>query len=495
MRVTINNQAARILSGNASWSQNEPGEFDVRVAATELSTPPEVADTVVIYDGGTVIMEGFVFDSPYPEYSQGKVVEWVVSGLDNLGLLSVTRAKYDAHFQDSEITLILQSLLSGTDWYLGDTSTMIDTGVKTTIDARNKESLWAQVKAVIDSAPMLFVRYGGFNTDLGKHRLDIGAFGEQESSLENLIDYSNQFPVYRPYRIVEAYGSRSGNEKVGLVHALSNPATTAHADYATYPIVNEGGGVYHVQDTTKTKGFEIRKEFGTIKTKNDRAPLSVEIAEAGFALWQKTVRFLQENSAYISGKAEAFIDHVPAISSKYYIRQQATDPRFNPLTQITEYEQTFLLSGWLRATSIGLDLGQNSTEKGLRYKLTLTDREYTESDVDSDVNLYSRLENHTSEDSVGAIIEPLGEQEMTLTYSSANAADCTGGKEYSFAPTVPSGTGEIYYLYRISPDTNVTETVTQEPTSSLPLKICVKYNGAWSPPEAITVTVYFKFMP
>lgn len=496
MRAVINNESVSIIDGTLDWTQNEPGQFDITIAAIDMSITPEVGSTISIYSKENLLMSGFVFDIPTPEYNQNGITTWSLSGLDNLGLLSVARPKSEAHYQDTSVTNIIQTLLASSDWYLSDTATMEDPSVKTTVDVRSKESLWAQIRTVIDNVPNLFIRYGGFNSVLGKHALQLGSFGTPQPHIGAVVDYTAQFPVYRPYKIVEAYGSVSGGVIVSLKHALDNPETTAHSDYVNYPIVQDGD-VYYVDDLTKESGFEIRKEFGAVKTKNSGVSSTIQRREAGFALWQKTVRFCQENAEYKSGKLTAYLSDIPSVSNTYWVRQKTDDYKFDPMWQITRYRNTFSLEGWLRLTSASINLKQNPTEEGLLYTLTLSDRPYNENDADSDVNLYARLENHTKEDLDTLTVELLEEEKVSVTYGPSDLADCdslTGKRYTAVSEDKPGGTSTVYYTYTTDPITNVTVEVTQEPTTSLDLEACVKYNGSWPPPVDITLNVYYQYV-
>jgi len=84
-----------------------------------------------------------------------------VSGLGEMSDLADIRSKRDAQYEGVTLLAILSDLLSrAPGWLVGDTSTMIDAAVVTTVNLQDEERLFPQITKAIGSVPGCYFRYG-----------------------------------------------------------------------------------------------------------------------------------------------------------------------------------------------------------------------------------------------------------------------------------------------------------------------------------------------
>lgn len=509
--VRIDGRDLNILDASYQQKQSEIGTFEVIVPAQDVPDRSALlyAD-IALYRRGERVISGVVLELPQLTLSEDKALRTKITAYQELGRLTCYRAMTDAHFQDQSVVGILGTLLATTpDWALGSAVTMDDPTVTTTVDLRNKESLFAQIAETIKSVPRLFLRYGGIQA--GKHVVDIGFFGQQryyavqhEAITALKLDENNK----RYYRLVEAYADKSNDSRITLLDALAYPGIATHPDWARFPIQNiSGKGV--VIDLDRTRGCEISKAFNVHKAANDGTPAtSAQIAEVGFALWQKSVRYLQGQTPATTMQLSAFLRELPVISDKVFVRAEVDELAIDPFTNEETRISTFYTEGWYRITSLGCKFAvqarqfdpANVADEGSivdSYDMTVTDNDYHE-DVDNDVALYEKTERFDSADknstAIGQGIK--GIALVPVTHSNADPADCGSGKSYTFPlPAIPTGSTLVTGAIVSSNPAGAVFTITQFPAlPATPLIACVeKLGGGWPPSGSQQVTVQYTF--
>lgn len=514
MYFNIDGKDLPVVSASLKWGQNAPAEANIGVLAAMFDWRNARFKDVELWKDGKRVFNGYVFDSPQLSFGDGKAVVATLGCVDDLGRLTRMRAKSDAHYQNSLITSIIQDLLSSASsaWALSDSSTMLDPLAKTTVDLRSKEHLWAQIIGVMEAVPNLFVRYGGYNPNINTHFLDIGNFNSETSRFiqgANLTSIKLQKSTELPYTTVEAYGGKLSTRKVTLEDALSYPAITSHPDYATYPIqLDPSSGKYVVNDLTPGKiGNQITKSFNLNKTKNDGLPTPVEIAEAGFALWQSTVRFLKKSTLYENYSVSGLLTSPPIVGDRAWLQGSVSEPIYDPVIDDIVWQNTFSVADSYRITKAELNfdkttfLSDPSTDDLIQveeYSVEMTDNDYVD-DTDDSLNLYSRLEPTSNSDDVPAMLGLLNQQFVTVTFANTAPADtgCGTGtwKKFQFDFVVPEGAVAIYYNILPIETSNATFVINQVPNiSGTPLILCVQKGGIWPGTVGdVTIKVQYTF--
>lgn len=514
MYIRIDGQDIPVTSCKVKWAQNAPADVTVTIPAMHLDWRSVQFKDYEIWHKGSLFVSGFIFDSPSLQIGKDSVLLVTLGGVDEMGRLTCTRAVSDAHYQDSQITSIIQDLLSVTDdWMLGDTSTMVDALATTTIDLRSKEHLWAQIVAVIKSTPQLFLRYGRYNTTLGRHELDIGNFGAQTSRFvqgANIEDIQLQKSSQIPYTIVEGYGGKISSRKITLEDALAYPGINTHPDWTTYPIVLDAiRNVYVVEDQTVNKlGCEITKTFNSSKTRNDDLPSAAEIAEAGYALWQRCVRFLQQNTQYQVFTLTGYQSTPPNVNDHAWVQGNVVEAVYDTVNNEYQQVNTFSVADWYRITRAEVDFSaaivetdpvseQTAERESFRYSIEVSNSSYID-DLDDGVEVYERLEPTDSSDDVPALLGMLYQEIVTVTHltTDASSAAClpATARQFVFNITPPVGATQVFYNILTNPQPGVTYTVSQTPAlPGTPLLLCVQSGGTWPGASNVTLSVQFTY--
>lgn len=506
LTVHIAGKRVPVLSASLNETLDQAGEFDFTVAAVHLPNYRTLGDAdVALYEDGNLLVSGIVNNVPSLEINDNEVLTVKFTCFDELGRLTFLRSKSDGHYQDSVLTGILNNLLTvAPDWQLTDTSTMVDNLITTTIDLRPKETLFAQIAEAIKSVPDVHLRYGGYNAAGGYHELHIGYFNAITTRIvqgENLVKLKLKSNSSRKYRLVESYGNRTTGRRITLADALNDARTTSHADYARYPISYDAVvGAYVVTDVNATSGGEVTKTFELQKTKNDKIPNAVEQAQAGYALWLKTVRFMKENSEYESYSASVWLAEKPQIGDKAYVRARVVEDLRNPVTQqITEVE-TFSVDDYYTITNVKTSFERGKLPNGTEvvlYDLELTTNDLAEK-TDPILELYERLEQGSKFDDTAAQNGLNIPAPVVVSHGPGVAADCNHsgantGKLFVFtAPPAPSWAKKVSVSAELQgdPATYVEISVPTKPGQNY--SICVKPDSSnWNASSSATAYAQF----
>jgi hypothetical protein len=499
---------------SASWTINEVNEFSftlqlVDFQATGMSDA-YLQDASLQFHGEELVT-GFVYDDGDREIDQQGIVMVNFHCYGEIGRLICKRKKTDAHYQNQPLVFILTDLLNlgTTDWELGDASTMPDPLVATTIDLRNKETRFAQVIEAVKSVPELFARYGGYNTGTGRHQVDIGQFGTLYTpgllQGDNLVsEIRRNKSTHRRYKVIHGTGGKAGDTVITLEHAsLYDPSLLTHPDY---PISNVGGD-WIVTNNLIGLGCEISKSFSGIKTANDTVPTAIETYEAGYALWQRCVRYFEENQDSVSLSANGVLPSTPLPGDNIRVKGDVWETFYDALSETFERFSTFDVDDEYRITNVSLSIGDDvafdsqseSVDHRLTYAFELSDSMYPE-DYDDELLLYEKVERFDQQDSSAALV-PINIVVDSDTQGPGVPSNCTqtfpvyNGRTFSVPlPVPPAGVTQVSVTTSIDPAGGADIEITQYP--ALPatgLQACVSYNGNWTVVNSGTLTVIFIF--
>lgn len=490
----FNNQTLDVYGCSINQVQNEVGTFDVDIRYADLSiTPVELfLQPVVLFGNGEVIVSGIV-DSYDLKRSDTEGTFITLRCLDELGRLATVRAKSDGHYQNQTIIFIITDLLNETsDWELGDTSTLTDLALATTVDLRDKEFLWAQLVAAVDTCPNTFIRYGGISNINGKFQIDIGMFDEKGAISfiqdHNLIDLQYKQSFHRPFYEIEAYGGKSGPERITLQDALNyDPSLSTDPDY---PIVTSGGKLVVRNESVFGVGLTAVKQYSQNKTKNDTVPDDTAKEEAGYALWQSVVADMQKGDT--SGEYTVTIisdDVLDMLSKRILVRGVVKEQGYNISSGLPELIETFAVQDFLRVVKFKLDFGMNA----FAYTIEMREGNYI-TDPDSSAQMYKTLSKTDDADS-GSGVLPVNIVTDSVSHGTGVASDQThdgfNWKRFSFAfPSGPSS-NTVNYTPSISPTSYTYMVMTPAPAPpATPLLIDVRpIGGSWTNADQATVSV------
>lgn len=512
MKVRLDGRDLQPNSVNITWTLDQAADFTIEVPASLIDSANIRYKPVQVWVGDQLFVSGIVTDRPSLTLSKDSAIMASLRCMDELGQLALLYRAYGrAHYQNELLIAVIQDLLqkmTGGAWVLTDTSTMVDPSIRTTVDLRSKESLFAQLAEACKSVPQVHLRYGGFSG--GVHTIEIGAFGQLtehfEANINNLtVDYGGK----ESFSIIEAYGGQSGGRVITLADALSNPETTSDPLYARFPIVFDPiTNTYYVEDTHSQSPGQVTRQFTASKTQNDDFPSAPQLQEAGIALWRKAVRELMNYGEYAVYTGDVILPRIPKVGDKARLRAWVSEPVYDPVTLTERPVETFRVDDILKISRVAYDLNQhesNSQELGNEtvyvFNVEVTTNDEAEI-VDDDVYLTERLQDNNTMDNLVNVIGHSQPIPATLTHGPGDAADCdfdgpNTGKLYTIAsPTPPTGMSNVQVSYAVSPANARSRVVSYPSTVGQPLVLCVAPPvGSWPPASLITVVATFFFSP
>lgn len=512
----IDGQALPVINASVMWKLDEVARFNFTVEYAEIAgNSLYFLDAKLVYNGRIIISGVIKDDEAELELGRNGRVQAKIECYGDLGRLMCIRALTNSHFQDERVVDILIELLNNntSDWGLGATNTMPDFNVRTTVDLRGKDTRYAQVIETVASVPELFSRFGGIVG--GIYLFDIGFLGQRnpEQLVQgfNLINLKRVKNRSRRYKVLNAVGGKSSDTPVTLENAKNfDNSLLAHP---TYPISQDPqNGDWIMTNNSITNGCEVRQDFDVHRTENADPPTDQEQNEAGFALWQKGVRFFEENAPRNDYTANAILLEPPEIGDTINVESSVIEKVYDRFSETNRFIQTFGVDALLRMTEVSLDFNNSQSNydqfsqevrHGLQYSLSLTDGDYPPV-KDDGLYLLRKFERFGKND----ISNSLGSgaiRQATVTNGPGEPDDCiipdgppnTDGKEFIVPiPATPPGATSVVATYQVDPPSAKVE-VTQNPsvTPSLNWEACVSgANGAdWTIASVVTVTVIFIF--
>lgn len=514
----IDGRDYNIIDGSLNLTIDQANSFEITLLANEfLNYRNARFKNIEIYEDGQLLVSGFIDKSAKLKMSDDKNIVISLKCLDELGRLTLVRAKNDAHYQDQQVLAIIADLFSVTTGWVTVLDNFIDPLIETTIDLRNKETLFAQIVEAIKSTPNVHLRYGGIDNS-GNNILEIGYFGTVEYRAMqgvNLTDVTVDYPSNKVYLTVEAFGNISGDTKIDLQDALSDARTVAHPDYANFPISQDPITLaWIITNNTISQGANIRKSFNIVKTKNDSPPTPTEIAEAGYALWLKAVRFMQTATDYETYSGDMFLEQheIPKVGDNLYLKSVVKEPVYDSFSgKIISNITTFSVDDVFRITKLKYKFGEQievilddfklSNKRVIGFDVTSNDEA---EEFDPEIELFERLERYDEYDDLASTLSLYPIQITTVTYGAADAADTDAScvsppgvldaKEYTHvSPSYPVWATNVTTWYVIDSGANV---VCEFPPAAVGDNWVGRVQDAgfaWPPASNITVTVFWLF--
>ena len=464
-------------------------------------------NSISVLENGVQIVSGIVSGIPIPALADGNQGYVTINADGEIGRLYVEESA-QIHFQNTTISAALGLLLATTalsNWVVGDTSTLANNAI--TMDTRNRESLWAQIKALVEvNETPTYVRYGGFAG--GNHQLDVGEFGAENEQTSvvggyNLVGNTRyKRSSSDPIKVIRPISGKVGGIQVPLSRALNIfPGFAADPDY---PLTAET-----VVNNTITTGRRMRKEFSVIKTQNNAAPTDAERDQAAVSLYYVSVRELIKANPKEQVSLEAAFSVLPIVNDKIHLDVIAHQMLYDVVTELSELVPIGELKGWYRITSLKADyknfesLLDPVTGKVVRaqvIKLSVTDGD--DADIyDGDELLLHQMTDNSIEDNDGAITGVSWATAVELTHSGV-VADCTvagpiAGKTFDFPmPTIPAGASSVEALVSYLSDTTaLIQDIRQPVLPAITYRVCVTGSGGagWTVGDNITVRATYIF--
>jgi hypothetical protein len=296
-------QVVRKINNTGTFS------FTIPMMIPRANQLENYCDADILVDGIS-IMKGRI--DKVQRSMTGNKATYTISGLGEADELARFMAKDTSHYQDIDIVTILTDLLQYAGWDIGDTTTMLDPTLTTTIDLRSEEHILPQIQTACESVSGLFWRYGGINA-AGVQTLDFGYFDEQEQihfaqpgtgigptkltgygAVKTIKIVENHASLV--YEIAGYGGNYTDTDDTQNVITLQNVLDAGVVQDANFPVQIGVSGQLVVRNVNLFPvGGTVRKQFDVYATKNEEEPTQDEIDEAALALYQRCVRYLDEN--------------------------------------------------------------------------------------------------------------------------------------------------------------------------------------------------------
>lgn len=296
----INGLYADVVSAKIDRKIGVVGNVQLRLYAGKVLQPTATYTGLnyTLYYGATALVTDGIIESMIPVVDNGQVILYFdVKGTDELGQLLQYPARSNAKYQDEVSIYILDYLLTAAGWEIGRFGGFDETE-KTTLNLLDNDTLFSQVKTLLDNTQTPLFRYGGLVN--GVHRLDVGTL--EDLSGFSFYDGQNTTSIRKPppgkrllYEI-EGFGGQAGTREVYLSDAADyDPTLLAHAEY---PIVNLSDGTWIVRDVVNgVGGGRVLKRYDDVAPTDVETPSTPDIEAAGYTLWKKCVNELTKTNA------------------------------------------------------------------------------------------------------------------------------------------------------------------------------------------------------
>lgn len=522
---------------SVSYELNAVGTFDFKLSASSLrghQINRLIRMRVVMQVDGVEKASGYVHSLSMNEGTYNVRCNSLMDELTKI------RSKTNAKYQDQQLIAILLDLLTyAPDWSLGDITTMIDPLVRTTIDLRGEKRLYSQIIRLVESVPNVYLR------EAPGRKLDIGVFNTKTYPRLAQIESLNVTTSYVDItRQIESYGGEVTFSSEYVVNELqeqikysddpeSNPSATTEtywmevpvtkvdttsrtitlsdalayepslATHPNFPIVFDKGVhvVRNVRDSLVTGAGEFTEQYTQIVPSTRENPTVVELAQAGYALWLKTVKELEDRSQHVETWSCKSLD-VPAdfaVGDRLFIQSSAKRSFRDPFSGSIIDVGLESVSEWFRVPRYSVDYDDG----GVAYDFDLSDT-FTLVEDNPFLALFEASNTEldpTFSDNVLALSQYAI---LSATIPTGQVSDCfnqdeTGffeGRTYSIPlGTVPVGAAGIsVYGEPFSTQDSATLRLVSPPglpgTAAI---ICASVNRGWTIDNTLTVYLLVQF--
>lgn len=498
-----------VLDFDIKYLELKIPEFTITISAEHISDPAALVFTEIeLYKNGQLLESGLVSEHPLLELSEGDITTYKLRCDTDLGKLYLEMAA-DFQFQNVSVSTAVNILFAeaqDTVWTINSSATLAAENI--TLDVRDKESLWAQIKYILDNASEpVFLRYAGFSG--GSYQIDIGSFGSNVRT-HDVIKGMNVVgtPKLRQLGETPIRELRPISGKVGAKPVRLSDALILEPTLSTHPLYPLQSSTQSILNDTVAAGRRLRKRFTAHKTSNAVPVTATQRAEVALSLYYRGVREIKAAAPYEEIKVDVWLTSPPPMYDNIFVDITVDIVIYDPLTETDRRVKTvdirgyFRVKGWhlkYKSNLVAENLGENT--EGELYSVELTNGYEIETPEDKSEVIAKKMETNDLEDNPGVIIGLLDSVDVPVTHSGVGA-DCNysgvnTGKTFTFPlPTVPVGTTAVSTeIISANPSTTNTSTVIQAATLLLPLIICASGAGAlpWTIADNTTITVRYTF--
>ena len=454
--------------------------------------------------------------------------------------LTKIRSKTNAKYQDQQVIAILLDLLTyAPEWSLGDITTMIDPLVRTTIDLRGEKRLYSQIIRLIESVPNIYLR------ESPGRKLDIGIFNTKSYPRLAQIESVNVTTSYVEItRQIEPYGGEVTFSTEYTVIELQeqikydddpevNPSTPTEtiwvdvpvtkvdtvsrtitlndaldydptlATHPNFPIVTDHGVpvVRNVRDSAVIGAGEYTEQYTQIVPVTRQNPTAEDLEQAGYALWLKTVKELEDRSQHVETWSCKSRD-IPAgfsVGDRLFIQSSARRSFRDPFSGTIIDVGLESVTEWFRVPRYSVDYDS----EGVSYDFDLSDT-FTLVEDNPFLALYEAsntgLDPTFSDNSLALSQYAI----LSVVIPTGQAPDCFNqdddgfyeGRTYSVPlGTVPGGaTGISLYGQPFSTQDSATLRLVSPPAlPGTPAIVCASVNRGWTTDSTLPVYLLVQF--
>lgn len=456
-----------------------------------------------VYHNGRLLREGYIKDARFAEHNG-------VSGFaalfceDGLGRLRNTWRKPDAQYQNrSFLDALADLLLVQPGWIWNDTTTYPTHDV--TLNVRDRDTLWSQIIALVESNPENNIRYGGRTPD-GLYMLDFGELNRQNNQVfaiqgVNLISAKSE---RRPFRKIKRLQPVGGDMDSGAGLELAGTETTD----PDYPIILDTvTSKYYINNNNLTAGIDLLENYPDIEPV--ASPSAGQLAQARQALYSRALRDMQnaENSEILT--LDMVLPELPQISDAIYVNSVVDERITDAFTERVAFRPSRYINGFYRITQIEINAKDGISPQtvqdmaglqvsGLRMTIQCTNAQ----DIPQykpEIALVKKAIRRRKQKGP-ATVTPVGTYTQTVThnlsFSDYEAVAGFRGKLFVFADPAPPGA--VYKRSRIisvTPSSVVWEYASYDSTPAGPVVLGVSAeNGQdWDLNSSASIQMQFHY--
>lgn len=497
-------------SFSMSFKAGKVPSFKLTVPAYPFPNPQLlVYDDVIIMEDGQVLTTGLIAHMPQASRSDGQTL-LNLKCENPLGYLYLEMAA-KVQFQNVPLSTAISTVIAtamDSNFAVDDTTTLNNHNI--TVDVRDKENIWGQLKMILDNARQAtYIRYGGFAAEA--HQLDVGSFGTQLRTIrvhsDNLVDE----PKFKQSTRDPIKEIRPISGKVGSAPANLSDALLIEPSLATDPDYPLSSARQSILNNTILRGKRLRKPYTAIKTENKTAPSQAEKNEAALSLYYRAVREMKASAVYDTLRLTCALDMMPTLYDQIYVDVEAREYIYNSITEKMDAYNTIPVIGWFKIVGITRQyksklvawetLPQRSKSMGI-YVLELSNG-LDEDDYDVNNMILNRVARNDLEDSSDSVVGIVEQVDVIVQYSTVGAnCDYNGtdtGRLFEFALPAPLPVGATSVSSEVK--SAIPNTVDWIPVqavdfdANLPLQLCVSGAGGanWTSADDVTITVTYTF--
>jgi hypothetical protein len=478
---------------------NEAGTFNFSISASQSVNVMDMAQPLraTLYVGNRYKVDGLVDNIGLQENT------FTISCNSGLQALTRIRAKTNAKYEDAQVVAIFYDLLTyAPGWSLGEISTMADPLIRTTIDLRGEQRLFAQMTKLTESIPDMWMRYGGDQT------IDLGFFDKRiypaitEADMPKEIQRKTTFGQLTEK--IEAYGGdyTEGVDDDKFTLDLSwallwDPTLATHPEFP----IELDNGTYVVRNVNVQDGVETVERFTEVAFKDPHGPSTLAKKKTSYALWQRTVAVLKQQSAF-ADEWTIETNKIPCdlkVGDRVFIQGDALQMYHDYLSGNISRVSLGKIQDWFRVMSYSETL----SEDGFTYGLTATPND-TLLKTDALLSLFDAMRKKEDPDATTNVLEVPEYDILSLAFPAGTTPNAFNGVTGDFynsrmeiipLGTIPVGVTDVELLKVWTGNIENAEVrIVEEP--DLPatgITVSVSVDEDWTTEDELTVYALVKY--